>query len=246
LQQSNAGGAESEAAHDRLTGCTQPTPHPSPPRYSPCVTASPPPTPDEIGATEGLVDAGAERESVTDVNGSVARFEMTYSPPNGARVKFGPPLRSRAPSALYLLGAAVLGAAVLYAYTAAPSSSRLFVWVIEGDRDRPLSASILAAIVFVSALATVLRTHMRGVLVSEEWIEARYLLPLGIPKARRWAWAQVLRIVVDDTHVALELWDGSFEKLPRVARARELVQLVLRHAQRHRIDVTLLDRAIPR
>ena len=86
--------------------------------------------------------------------------------------------------------------------------------MVEKDRGRPLSASVLAVIVVVSALATVLRTHMRGVLVSDDWVEARYLLPLGIPRARRWAWAQVLRVVLDGTRVAFELWDGSFERLP--------------------------------
>ncbi len=208
--------------------------------------ASPrPPAPEENPSPDAVSDSPRDRESLTDVNGTVARFEMTYSPPSAARTKFGPPLRTRVPSALYLLGAAALGAAVLYAYTAAPSSSRLFVWAVEGDRDRPVSSSVLAVLVFVSAIATVLRTHMRGVLVSEEWLEARYLLPLGIPKARRWGWTQVLRVVVDDTRIALELWDGTFEKLPEVASARELVQLVLRHAQRRRIDVTVLARATP-
>jgi hypothetical protein len=205
-----------------------------------------PPTPDESPSSDAIVDDDGDRVSITDVNGSVAHFEMTYSAPTSARMKFGPPLRSRVPSAIYLLCALALGGAVLYAYTVAPSSSRLFVWAVEGDRDRPVSAIVLAVVVVVSALATVLRTHMRGVLVSDQWIEARYLLPLGIPKARRWGWAQVLRVVVDDTRIALELWDGSFEKLPQVASPRELARLVLHQAQRRHIDVTVLDRAIRR
>jgi hypothetical protein len=206
----------------------------------------PPRPPNENPPTDAIVDDEGDRVSITDVGGTVARFEMTYSAPTSARTKFGPPLRSRVPSAIYLLGALALGAAVLYAYTVAPSSSRLFVWAVEGDRDRPVSASILAAVVLVSALATVLRTHMRGVLVSDQWIEARYLLPLGIPKARRWGWPQVLRVVVDDTRIALELWDGSFEKLPQVASQRELARLVLQQAQRRHIDVTVLERATRR
>jgi hypothetical protein len=177
---------------------------------------------------------------VTDVNGTVARFEMTYSPPSGEKVKFGPPLRSRIPSAGYLIGALLLGSVVLYGYAWAPSSSAIFVWVVEEDRTRPISATILAATIVVSALATVLRTHMRGVLVSDDWIEARYLLPLGVPRARRWAWPQVHRVVIDDARVMFELWDGSFERLPAVARARELVELVLQHAYRKRIQVTVL------
>lgn len=181
--------------------------------------------------------------SAPDLSGSVARFAMTYSPPSAqrAKTKFGPPIRARIPSALYLAAAFVLGGIVLYAYTAAPSSSRLFAWVVERDSQRPLPSRVLAAIVVLSAVATVLRTHMRGVLVGENWIEARYLLPLGIPRTRRWGWPQVLRVVVDDERVALELWDGSFERLPEVARAGELAALLIVQAQRRRIDVTELD-----
>jgi hypothetical protein len=205
-----------------------------------------PPQSDRSPPADAIIDADGDRVSITDVNGTVAHFEMTYSPPSQARTKFGPPLHSRLPSAAYLLGALILGGVVLYAYTVAPSSSSLFVWAVEGDRDRPVSASILAIVILVSALATVLRTHMRGVLVSEEWIEARYLLPLGIPKAKRWGWPQVLRVVIDDSRVALELWDGSFEKLPVVASSRALAQLVIQHAQRRHIDVTVLERATRR
>jgi hypothetical protein len=205
-----------------------------------------PPPADESPPSDVIIDDEGDRPSITGVHGSVARFEMTYSPPTRVRTKFGPPLWSRVPSAVYLVGALALGAVVFYAYTFAPSSSRVFVWAVEGDRDRPVSAYILAVVIVVSAIATVLRTHMRGVLVSDQWIEARYLLPLGIPKARRWGWPQVLRVVVDDTHVALELWDGSFERLPKVASPRELVQLVSQYAQRRHIDVTVLEPATPR
>jgi hypothetical protein len=192
-------------------------------------------------SADALFDDDGDRASVTDVNGTVARFEMTYSPPSGARTKFGPPLRSRVPSGLYLLGALLLGGAVVYAYTLAPSSSGIFEWVVVRDRDRPISASILAVVVVVSALATVLRTHMRGVVVSDQWVEARYLLPLGIPKARRWAWPQVLRVVVDHHRIAFELWDGSFERLPEVRNSQALASAVLQHAHRRRIDVTVLE-----
>jgi hypothetical protein len=219
----------------------------------PPVDLPPSPLPEEPSAGRAATDGPADstddgdRVSVTDVNGSIARFEMTYSPPGDqqSRAKFGPPWRTRLPSALYLALALALGAVVLYAYTAAPSSSIVFAWVVERDRGRPLSASVLATVIVVSALATVLRTHMRGVLVAEDWIEARYLLPLGIPRARRWGWPQVLRVVIDGTRVAFELWDGSFERLPEVANGRELVELIVRHAQRRRIQVTALD-ATPR
>jgi hypothetical protein len=208
---------------------------------TPAVTPSSP-SPEEH-VLPSVVDDDGDRVSVTDVNGTVARFEMTYSPPAGERLKFGPPLAARIPSAIYLAGALVLGAVVLYAYGAASSNSILFVWVVEKDRGRPLSANVLTIIVVISALATVLRTHMRGVVLSDDWVEARYLLAFGIPRSRRWAWSQVLRVVLDGTRVAFELWDGSFERLPEVARAREFVDVVLQHAQRKRIDVTVLDAA---
>jgi hypothetical protein len=196
-------------------------------------------------SSSGSPDAGelagdGDRESITEVNGTVARFEMSYSPPAGTRSKFGPPWKSRLPSLAYLVGAIVLGALVWYAYSAAPSGSALFGWVVEGDRGRPLPARLLAAIILVSALATVARTTMRGVLVSDEWIEARYLLPFGIPKARRWAWPQVHRVVVDGSRIGLELWDGSFERLPAVENAIGLADLVVHQAQTRRIVVTVL------
>lgn|GEM_PF-492836 len=195
------------------------------------------------GAAAEAVDDDGDRISITDVNGTVARFEMTYEPPAaGTRTKFGPPLRSRIPSALYLLGAVAFGLVTLYAYNA-PPASKLFVWAVEGDRIRPLSVSVIAVVLLVSALATVVRTHMRGVIVSEDWVEARYLLPLGIPRARRWGWPQVTRVVVDGPRTGFELYDGTFERLPDVADGRGLVQLIVHHAQRLRIDVTVLDRA---
>jgi hypothetical protein len=184
-----------------------------------------------------------ERVSITDVHGTVAHFEMTYEPPAGERFKFGPPLRARLPSALYLAAALVLGGIVWYAYALAPSGSWAFAWVVEGDRGRPVSASVLATAVVVSALGTVVRTHMRGVIVSDDWVEARYLLVLGIPRARRWSWAQVSRLIIDGSQAALELWDGSFEPLPEVAAGQRLVQMLAAHAERRRIDVTLLQRA---
>lgn len=205
----------------------------------------PPSQPDRAppGATAEAVDADGDRISITDVNGTVACFEMTYEPPAaGTRTKFGPPLRSRIPSALYLLGAVAFGLLTLYAYDA-PPTSKLFVWAAEGDRSRPLSVSVIAVVVLVSALATVIRTHMRGVIVSEDWVEARYLLPLGIPRARRWGWPQVTRVIVDGPRTGFELYDGTFERLPEVADGRGLVQLIVHHAQRLRIDVTVLDRA---
>ncbi|MEO6417888.1 MAG: hypothetical protein ABIP39_00675 [Polyangiaceae bacterium] len=191
-------------------------------------------------AEEGSADG--ERISVTDVNGTVARFEMSYSPVEGDRFAFGPPLRMRLPSFLYL-GFALFLLALVSAAHASPSNSRLYIWIVEGDRNRPLGAGILAFIVLVSALATVVRAHMRGVIVRMDGIEARYILSLGMPKIKRWAWPQVDRFVIDDTQVMLELWDGTYERLPEVADTAKLTNLLERIAAGRRIHVTKLKNA---
>jgi hypothetical protein len=205
-----------------------------------------PPVPSAASAPHERVDEDGDRISVTDVNGTVARFEMTYEPPGeGERVKFGPPVRARIPSALYLVASIVFGIVTLYAYNA-PTSSKLFVWAVEGDRIRPLSVSVIAVILLVSSVATVLRTHMRGVIVTDDWVEARYLLPLGIPRARRWGWPEVTRVVLDGPRAGFELYHGGFERLPEVADGQGLVNIVVHHAGRHRIDVSVLERSTRR
>ncbi len=200
-----------------------------------------PPTQPSGHPVSDTVDEDGDRVSITDVNGTVARFEMTYEPPSaGERLKFGPPRRVRIPSALYMLASVVFAVVTAYAYNA-PTGSKLFVWAVEGDRMRPLSVSVIAVVLLVSSLATVVRTHMRGVIVTDDWIEARYL-QMTIPKARRWGWPQVTRIVLDGTRVGLEMYDGSFERLPEVADGKGLADVMMHHASRLRIDVTVLQR----
>jgi hypothetical protein len=192
-------------------------------------------------ASSEKVDDDGDRISITDVNGTVARFEMTYEPPtSGETLKFGPPRRTRIPSALYM-GASVVFAIVTACAYNAPTGSKLFVWAVEGDRMRPLSVSVIAVVLLVSALATVIRTHMRGVIVTDDWIEARYL-QMTIPKARRWGWPQVTRLVIDGDRAGFETYDGSFERLPEVADGKAMVGALLHHAARLRIDVTVLER----
>jgi hypothetical protein len=187
-----------------------------------------------------MVDEDGDRVSVTDANGTIARFEMSYEPPEvGQRLKFGPPFRARIPSAIYLLAALVFGGVTLLAYNSPPGSS-LFTWAVEGDRIRPLSVSVIAVVVLVSAVATVIRTQMQGVIITDDWIEMRALLPLGIPKARRWGWPQVTRLIVDKDRTGLQFYDGGFERLPEVADGRGLAQAMMHHAMRHKIDVTVL------
>jgi hypothetical protein len=182
--------------------------------------------------------------TITGVHGTVARFEMSYEAERGERVRFGPPLRMRWPSLVYLAIALAIAGVVVWGYNA-PSTSRIFRWVVEGDRTRPLGSQVLAVIVVVSALATVIRAHMRGVVVGADWIEARHLLPMGIPRALRWGWPQVHRVIVDreKATTALELMDGSFERLPEVADPAALQKLLVGYALKRNIEVTELTTA---
>jgi hypothetical protein len=185
--------------------------------------------------------ARAEMESVTDVHGTVARFEMAYSPTSRGPEKFGPPLRQRVGSMVFFAFGVTIATLVAIAYYASSSNSALYMWVVEGDRARPLPAPVLAFFVFVSGLGTLVRARMRGVVVHVDGIEARYLLPLGVPRVKRWAWAQIERVVIDDESAMLELWDSTYERLPDVARPRELGALLERIAGSRRIVVTRLD-----
>ncbi len=202
----------------------------------------------ESGPAEAIGDlaetvtppARAEMDSVAE-SGTVARFEMAYSPKVRAPVVFGPPLRQRLPSVLFFAFGATLVGIVVVAYYFASSNSSLYAWVVNGDRGRPLPASMLASVVFLSGLGTVIRARMRGVLVHPDGIEARYLLPMGVPRVKRWQWAQVERIVLDDEGAMLELWGAAYERLPDVANPGELGALLERIAGERRISVTRLE-----
>ncbi len=200
--------------------------------------SSPPPEPQDA-VLQDIAEEG-ERPSITEVNGTVARFEMAYAPDETERHPFGPPLLARIPSMVYLLFAVGIVAVVAIAHGSG-SNSRLYVWVVEGDRGRPLPSHVLAFLVFISGVATVIRTHMRGVVVNKDGVEARYLLPMGLPRVKKWAWAQIHRMVMsDDAEVMLELWDGVYERLPAVSKRRDLAALLEHMAQRHGIAVTHL------
>ncbi len=196
----------------------------------------------------GLVESTPPRkemESVTEVNGTVARFEMAYSPSPKERHPFGPPFLSRVPSLVYLCVAIALVAIVLIAYSSS-GNGKLYELIAEGDKYRAVRSPVLAGMVLVSALATVLRAHMRGVIVHGDGVEMRDILILGLPTVRKLAWAQIHRIVVDDTqaqtHVMLELWDNSHQKLPDVRKGRELADLLERIGASRRIATTRLAR----
>lgn len=196
-------------------------------------------TPPPRALTDGLEASERDEPSITEVNGTVARFEMAFSPPEDSRFAFGPPMRQLLPAAIYLAFACSVMLLMAMAYFG-PSNSRLHVWLIEGDRDRPLPSSYLATIVFISGLAVMARARMRGVVVTARGIEARYLLALGVPRVASWGWAQMDRFVMDERRVLVEMWNGTTELLPPVAKHEELCKLVESIARGKGKDVSRL------
>jgi len=158
---------------------------------------------------------------------------MTYRP--AAKV-FLPPVRTRAPSFLYLVLAVVVAAVVFIAENS-PTNSALYVQLIEKGSRRLISPRTFAILLLVSAGSAVLRSNMRGVRVRGDGIEYRDIVSLLIPKLRRLRWAQMNRIVLSKGGLfTIDLWDGSRVYLPQV-QDRELLAKTLEHVA--------LARAIP-
>jgi hypothetical protein len=193
----------------------------------------------ETDALPALADEG-DRPSITEVNGTVARFEMAYPTEAHERYAFGPTWLARLPSIMWFLFSVGVTTVVVLAHHMSSNSS-LTMWVLERDRNG-IPASVLAFLVLASGIATLVRAHMRGVIVQRDGLEARYVLPLGVPRVRRWAWAQIHRMIVDPrSGVILELWTGQYEKLPVVARTAELGAVLERKGAQHGITVTRLE-----
>lgn len=206
----------------------------------PPMSSSPPPSPRPLA---DLVETSSdeERPSITEVNGTVARFEMSYAPPMGRdRIAFGPPLRQRLPSLTYLALCLTVVAVVGWAHTTT-SSSWLHDWIIVGDERRPLGSLHFSAILLASGFGVVLRTELRGVVVTAAGVETRDLALLGMPRIRRYTWPQIDRLILDGTDVVVELWNGEYDRFPRVARSRELSGLLAGLAEARKKTVTVLE-----
>jgi len=152
-------------------------------------------------------------------------FDMSYRP--DSTMSFGPPLKERLPWIAYFIFALAIVGVIVYGQNA-PTNSTLFRYVVEEDRHRIMPASVCAIILFCSALAGLLRDQMRGVVVRPDGVELRELLAFGIPRVRKWTWAQIDRMRLPTTEdttaenpilhgdITLDLWDGSSTLLPTV------------------------------
>lgn len=163
-------------------------------------------------------------------------------------MSFGPPLKERLPWFAYFVFALIIAGIIVYGQNA-PTNSTLFRYVVEEDRHRIMPASVCAIILFCSALAGLLRDQMRGVVVRPEGVELRELLAFGIPRVRKWTWAQIDRMrlpVTEDSNddiprirgdITLDLWDGSSELLPTVNNKLELALVLERVALTRSIPI---------
>ncbi len=183
-----------------------------------------------------LVDPEAddgERPSITEVNGTVARFEMAYNPNPEERFVFGPPIYQRLPSLVFLGFAAVLVVATVLAHTSS-SNTALYRFIVVESRTP------LVAIITLAAVATFVRSGLRGVIVTREGVETRSL-SMGIPKVKRYRWAQIDRVVLDNNDVLFELWNGTYERLPKVRESARMSELLERVALGRGRQVTRLN-----
>jgi hypothetical protein len=139
---------------------------------------------------------------------------MTYRP---AETTFPPPWSSRIPSFLYLAIAVVVVGVVILGHVS-PTNSELHIWIVERDPRRLISSRTFATLIALSALAAAARASMRGVRIFPDGVEYRDVLVMGWPRVRRYRWAQIDCVVLDQPKtVALDLWDGTRAFLPDVA-----------------------------
>lgn len=158
---------------------------------------------------------------------------MTYRP---TEEFFGPPLRVRMLGYVHA-GLAVLIGMLVFAVERGPRDSDLYQFMF---REKHLVDTHLAAgAFFVSALFSILRDGMRGVMVRAHWIEYRELLSAVWPRVRRYRWAQIDALTFEtDGAIGLDLWDGRREYLPQVRAGAELRSVLERLAAARAIPVS--------
>jgi hypothetical protein len=87
------------------------------------------------------------------------------------------------------------------------------------------------------------RDALSGVVVTRDALEMR-CVTMTVPRVKRYRWAQIDRLVVDDEDVMLELWNGTYERLPRVRDGKGLASLLERVAAARGRPVTRLEKRV--
>lgn len=160
-------------------------------------------------------------------------FDMTYRPRESV---YSVPWLERVPSLIYLAAALVTVVLVIIGENGAPGSW-LHEYVVVRDRSRLLSSRALAVVLSIGAVASFLRGSMRGVRIFGDGLEVREVTHLLVPRVRRYRWPQMALIVLDQTRVTVELWDGRRAVLPAVGDRDGLVATLERVAAARDIPV---------
>jgi hypothetical protein len=156
---------------------------------------------------------------------------MTYRPREEV---YGPPLVQRLPALFYTLVAAALVVTVVIVERG-PHDGWLYEYMFM--QKHLIDTRTLAGVVVVSALASLVRSGMRGVRIRGDAVEYRDVISSVWPRVKRFRWAQIDAISLEPGgSIALELWDGSCQFLPAVADPEGLAAALERVA---------LARAIP-
>jgi hypothetical protein len=190
-----------------------------------------PPTRPELPGIVESADEG-DRSSVTDANGTIAHFEMAYSPNPRDRFVFGPPLWQRLPSLVFLGFAVMLGVVTVVAHSS-PSGSALYRFIVIEGRTP------FVYVIALAAIATFVRSGLLGVIVTSEGVETR-TVSLGIPRVKKYRWAQIDRVLLGEKEILLELWNGAYARLPDVRYATKLIDLIERTAAGRGRQITRL------
>jgi hypothetical protein len=146
-------------------------------------------------------------------------FDMTYRPTETA---FGPPLIAHLPSAFYLLCAIGAAITVFLAYQA-PVGSFLYRQIVLRSAQGFIGARTVSLLLVAGAVSSLIKTSMRGVRIRPDGLEFRDVVSVGIPRLRRYKWAQIDRILLDSpSAIVIELWDGTHAYLPDVNDREQL------------------------
>jgi hypothetical protein len=146
---------------------------------------------------------------------------MSFRPEEPRR--FGPPLRECVPSYVYLGVSLLFVVFVAYGHVA-PEGTLAYHYVIEAAHERALRSETFASLVLLSGVASVLRSHMRGVRVLPDGIETTEVLLLGLPRIRRLDWPMIDRFRFSSVRsVGVDLWNGTREFLPDVGDREAMI-----------------------
>lgn len=137
---------------------------------------------------------------------------MTYRPREEV---YGPPFHQRLPSIFYTVIAVAVVATVV-AVERGSHDTWLYQYMFM--REHVIETRTAAALILVSAIASLVRSGMRGVRIRPDAVEFRDVVSSVWPRVKRYRWAQIDRIHLEPSGViGLELWDGTYQFLPQVS-----------------------------